>query len=302
MGRTTANDVYGRWDVAIGITLVSTGFAALCGWLGGGQELWGFPALLLLAMLCMAIQWLVYIPSYLRRTEHYYDLTGSLTYMTLVAGALAVGTQVAALQPRQLLVGGLVLLWAGRLGSFLFFRVRRVGKDERFDTMKQSAPRFLIAWSLQGLWVFLTSLGALILLVTPSVYPLGILDLTGFSLWALGFGIEVVADQQKKRFRSKPKGADKWIDTGLWAWSRHPNYFGEILLWTGVAVIGCGVFSGGQWIGLISPLFVIWLLTQISGVPLLEARADKRWGHDPAYQAYKRDTPVLIPRVPRSDR
>lgn len=90
-----------------------------------------------------------------------------------------------------------------------------------------------------------------------------------------------------------------FISTDLWAWSRHPSCFGEIALWTGIAIMAIPLLSGWRWVVLISPVFVTLLLTRVSGIPMLEARADKRWGDDEAFQSYTRDTPVLIPRPPR---
>ena len=122
----------------------------------------------------------------------------------------------------------------------------------------------------------------------------------GLAVWAIGFGIEVVADRQKREFRRQPGNRGRFITTGLWAWSRHPNYFGEITLWTGVALLAAPVLSGWQYLTLVSPLFVYLLLTRVSGIPLLEARAEERWGSDPAYRAYRDRTPPLFLRPPRS--
>ncbi len=119
----------------------------------------------------------------------------------------------------------------------------------------------------------------------------------GFLLWAAGFAVEVVADSQKSSFRADPAHRGHFIPTGLWARSRHPNYFGEIVLWVGVAVIALPVLEGWQWVGLISPVFVALLILRVSGVPLLEAKADAKWGGQPDYEAYKRATPVLVPRL-----
>jgi len=196
-----------------------------------------------------------------------------------------------------LLVAAAVILWALRLGSFLFLRIRKDGKDGRFDEIKQSPARFLVAWSLQGMWVFLTALSALIVLTASTPDGLMWTDALGFGMWALGFAVEVVADRQKSAFRARPESAGRWIDEGLWSRSRHPNYFGEILLWTGILVVGAGSFEGWQWLGVLSPLFVTLLLTRVSGIPMVEGRADARWGDDPAYQAYKQETPVLWIRL-----
>jgi len=190
----------------------------------------------------------------------------------------------------------LVFAWASRLGSFLFRRVRAAGSDPRFDEIKSSASRFLIAWTLQGLWVFLTLCAALAAITTRSPSDFGMLDGLGVTVWAIGFAIEVVADRQKGRFRAEHPG--HYIDTGLWSWSRHPNYFGEIVLWIGVALIASSTLQGWQWVTMISPVFVIFLLTRVSGVPLLEKRADERWANDENYQRYKANTSVLILRPP----
>ncbi len=245
------------------------------------------------AILSFGVQWLAFVPAYLRRTERFYDLVGSLTYLTVTAFAIG-GTQ--SRDARSWVLGLLVGVWAVRLGSFLFRRIRSEGSDGRFDEIKQSASRFFVAWTLQGLWVFLTLCAALAAITTTAPADLGVLDGVGFSIWLFGFCLEVIADRQKSEFRRQNPG--RYIDTGLWAWSRHPNYFGEIVLWTGIAVMASSTLNGWQWITLVSPLFVTLLLTRISGIPLLEKRADERWGDDAGYQAYKARTPVLIPRPP----
>jgi steroid 5-alpha reductase family enzyme len=109
----------------------------------------------------------------------------------------------------------------------------------------------------------------------------------------LGFSTEIVADNQKSKFRSFPENRDKFITTGLWAKSRHPNYFGEIVLWAGIAVMSFSSLEGWQYLTLISPIFTYILLVYVSGVRMLEARADKKWGHDEDYKKYKSNTPVL---------
>ncbi len=245
------------------------------------------------AILSFGVQWLAFVPAYLRRTERFYDLVGSLTYLTVTAFAIG-GTQ--SRDARSWVLGLLVGVWAVRLGSFLFRRIRSEGSDGRFEEIKQSASRFLVAWTLQGLWVFLTLCAALAAITTTAPADLGVLDGVGFSIWLFGFCLEVIADRQKSEFRRQNPG--RYIDTGLWAWSRHPNYFGEIVLWTGIAVMASSTLNSWQWITLVSPLFVTLLLTRISGIPLLEKRADERWGDDAGYQAYKARTPVLIPRPP----
>lgn len=277
-----------------GCALLSLGVA----WVAGSDPWRGVPLLMALAGLAMLIQWVAFIPAYLRRTESFYDITGSLTYLVLVALALGVPAEVRPFSLRPLVSSAMVTVWALRLGTFLLRRIERVGKDARFDQIKHDPGRFLTAWSLQGLWVVLTGLAAFILIIEPT-HPRRVdaFSLTGWAIWGIGFAIEVVADRQKSAFNARPESKGRWIDEGLWSRSRHPNYFGEILLWTGVFISGLGVYRGGQWIAALSPVFVAALLMRGSGVPLLEARADAKWGEDPAYQAYKARTPTLIPRL-----
>jgi steroid 5-alpha reductase family enzyme len=194
----------------------------------------------------------------------------------------------------------LVSIWALRLGTFLYRRIHKSGSDSRFDDIKPSFTRFLMAWTLQGLWVFLTLAAALAAMTAQSAPPLGLVGWLGIAVWAAGFAIEVIADAQKQAFRKDPANKGRFIRSGLWAWSRHPNYFGEIVLWSGIALIALPALSGWQYVTLISPLFVYLLLTRVSGIPILESRADARWGDKPDYQAYKARTPVLFPRPPGS--
>lgn len=240
------------------------------------------------------LQWLVFVPSFIARTERFFDLTGSLTYILVTLATLLM---VGSWEPRRLLLAAVVLIWAVRLGSFLFGRVSRSGADDRFDEIKGSLPRFLGVWTIQGLWVSVTASAAWIALSSPVSLGIDVFAVIGLLLWAIGFAIEVIADRQKSAFRADPANRDTFISTGLWSRSRHPNYFGEILLWIGVAVITLPVLQGWQWVGLVSPVFVALLITRVSGVPLLEAKAEAKWGDQADYQEYRRTTPVLIPKL-----
>ena len=248
------------------------------------------------AGLAFGLNWLVYVPSALARTEHYYDLTGGLTYLS-VTGLAVVLSQ--PLDLRSTLVVGMVSIWAIRLAGFLFVRVKRVGKDIRFDSVKTKPSTFLVWWTLQALWVLTTMAAALAIVTGGERISMSWLGWIGFVVWLFGFSVEVVADAQKSSFKNDPVNQGQFIRTGLWAWSRHPNYFGEIVLWTGVAIMAIPVLTGWQYATLISPVFVSFLLMKMSGVPLLERKADERWGGQEEYEAYKAATPVLIPRPPR---
>ena len=258
----------------------------------GGVQISGMPLFAVCAGLALAVQWGVYIPSQLARTEHYFDLTGSLTYISVTIFALVAAGNFDL---RSLLVATLCLIWAARLGSFLFFRVKKAGSDRRFTKMMQVPMQFFMTWTIQGLWVIVTLAAGLAVLTSEPV-PVEGWAIAGAIVWLIGFAFEVVADRQKTKFRRESK--DGFITSGLWSWSRHPNYFGEIVLWLGIALIAVPVLSGWQWVTMISPIFVIVLLTQISGVRMLESSARKRWGSDKKYQQYVASTSVLVPMPP----
>jgi steroid 5-alpha reductase family enzyme len=247
-------------------------------------------------LLAYGINWLVFVPSSIAKTEHYFDLTGSVTYVTVIVVALILSD---GLDARALIVGTMVVVWALRLGSFLFRRVRRDGRDGRFDEIKVDPLRFFMTWTLQGLWVLLTLAAALAIITAVDRKSLGWVAILGIAIWVAGFAIEVVSDRQKSVFKRDPDNKGRFIATGLWAWSRHPNYFGEIVLWIGVAVMAVPILSGWRWFMLISPIFVILLLTRVSGIPMLERRAEERWGDETGFRTYTETTPVLIPRPPK---
>lgn len=262
-----------------------------------GASVRGIPVFALAVGMAFLIQWIVFLPAYLLQTERFFDLTGSITY--IIVGALAFFLS-PGVDARAVVMFALMAIWAIRLGSFLFRRIRIAGKDERFDEIKPSFIRFLSVWTLQALWVTFTGAAALAALTSGTRKALDAWAIGGFVVWILGFAIEAAADAQKRRFGANPDNRGRFIQAGLWSRSRHPNYFGEIVLWTGIAIIALPVLQGWQWVTLASPLFVALLLLRISGVPLLEKKADLRWGGEESYEAYKRATPVLIPRLRRS--
>ena len=258
----------------------------------------GYSAVLYCAVLCIGVQWLAWIPASMAKTERFYDLTGGLTYLIVVGFSLWAGSQSEAPSLRELIVSLLVVIWAVRLSSFLYFRIHRTGKDGRFDQLKTSPIRFLVPWTIQGLWVFLTMIVVIVInSQTGSAPALGIWDAVGLSIWLLGFSIEVVADNQKTVFNTESNNQGKWIDSGLWSYSRHPNYLGEILLWTGIACFGISCFTGLERVAWISPIFIYLLLTKLSGIPILDRRALEKWGDDVEYQRYRENTPALFPRL-----
>ena len=279
------------------VALAGAGIA----WAGsqGGYTFGGLPLFALCVALAFLIQWLIFIPAYWKQTEAFFDLTGSLTFLTVTAIAVLLSP---ARDLRAWLLFAIVAVWAIRLGTFLFLRIRRAREDRRFRAIKRSFVRFLLTWTLQGLWVAFTLAPALAAITARVRPPVDVFALLGSILWLCGFVIEVIADRQKNRFQADPATRDRFIRTGLWSWSRHPNYFGEIVLWTGVAIIALPVLRGWQLLTLLSPIFVALLLIKISGIPMLEARADEKWGGQVDYEKYKRQTSILIPLPPRISR
>tara|TARA_B000000475_G_scaffold203924_1_gene166175 strand:+ start:1126 stop:2004 length:879 start_codon:yes stop_codon:yes gene_type:complete len=257
-------------------------------------EIRGMNAFTFILIVAVLLQILFFIPSFIFKTEKYYDLVGSLTYVTTISLAYFSVDDKTTIDS---IIYFYVMIWASRLGIYLFRRVRKDGKDVRFEKAKMHFFWFLQYWMGQALWVSLTACAAIIAILSPEEDTLPLLAMAGMALWLTGFTIESISDYQKRVFREENNPTEAFIHTGLWARSRHPNYFGEITLWTGIAVIALNTLTGVEYITLISPVFVYILLTRMSGVNLLERIADERYGHLEEYQRYKRNTPVLVPKL-----
>ena len=256
----------------------------------------GIPIILLCAIVSFMTHWMIAAPSLITSSEKYFDFTGMvatlLVVLTAMFALLSSGAQVSI---RSVFVASFVSVWTLRLGIFLYKRIVKAGEDIRFRDIKKSLPKFLMTWTLSALWVFLTTVNAITLIALNPLEPIGIFFIMGALLWLLGFGFEVIADRQKKYFSEQPKNEGRFITQGLWSVSRHPNYFGEIILWAGIAIISLPFLSGWQYVTLVSPVFVFLLLTRISGLPFLEDKAEKKWGEDKDYIEYKKRTPILVP-------
>ena len=259
----------------------------------------GYPILFFCLSASFLVHWIIFIPSFLAKTEKFYDITGTFAYLITLylASVLTSYSSGASLEPRTLIIIGMVSFWALRLGIFLFIRVLKVGEDRRFREAKKSFSKYLVWWTMSALWVFLTTANALTLIVNNKKLVNQPIFYLGLLIWFIGILFEIIADEQKRRFRLNEKNRDKFISSGLWSISRHPNYFGEIILWIGIAIISLPTLSGFQYVTLISPLFIYLLLTRISGVNLLEESSDKKWGDLQEYEQYKRETPVLVPFI-----
>jgi len=247
-----------------------------------------------LIFLIFLIQWISFVPAFIFQTEKFFDLFGSLTYLTVILYTLHV---TGSTRLSDYIIVGCIAFWAIRLGSFLFLRIHKAGEDRRFRTIKPNFTRFLMTWTLQGMWVSMCLLCVLTALSSFTGVMMNNLFFVGLVIYVLGLVIEIVADQQKTVFRREPKNKDKFITTGLWSLSRHPNYLGEILLWSGIAIMSVSSLQGLQYLTLISPLFVYILLVYISGIRLLENQAEKKWGHLDSYKEYVKNTPSLFFKI-----
>tara|TARA_B100001996_G_scaffold211172_1_gene162063 strand:+ start:188 stop:1081 length:894 start_codon:yes stop_codon:yes gene_type:complete len=259
----------------------------------------GLSLIMIVMFLSFFIHWVMFIPSYLFQTEKFYDLTGTLTYITLLSFVIYI-KQLAVhsvLDLRTILIFSCIMIWTVRLGGFLFWRVLKDGEDKRFRTILPSFTQLFMTWTLSAAWVFIQSLAALVALTSLEQVSFGIVGFIGFSLWIFGFAFQVIADYQKTQFRAKSENKNNFITKGLWSKSRHPNYFGEIVLWTGIAVMALPVMSGLQYVSLVSPLFGFLLIYYVSGVRLLESKANKKWGDNTNYQDYKKNTPIFFPKL-----
>lgn len=258
----------------------------------------GFPLLIICFIYCYLIHWIFFIHGYVNQTEHYFDAIGSVTFVSLSVLLIFVIQDFYAF-----LICSLVAIWSLRLGSFLFKRVKKAGRDTRFIEMKKDFFWFFLTWNLSALWVFLSYVAGIVAVTSKYSYELSFTEIIfcifGFFVWLIGFLIEVIADNQKKKFKEDIKNKDQFISHGLWSWSRHPNYFGEIILWLGISIIAFPIFRGWDYIALISPIFVYYLLVNVSGIPMLEKAADAKWGKDENYIAYKNKTNILFPRKPK---
>ncbi|MDJ1114638.1 DUF1295 domain-containing protein [Microbacterium dauci] len=283
--------------ITVVIALVIGGLVALAG-SQGGATVGGVPVFALAVAAAFAVQVLVYIPSAIAKTERFFDATGSATFILVTIAVLLL---VPTVDARGFVLAAMVILWAIRLGSFLAIRIHKAGSDDRFDEIKIAPVRFLRVWVMQGLWVSVTAAAAWIAMgVAPAdQVAIDAFAIVGIVVWVVGFVLEVVADAQKTAFKADPANKGRFIRTGVWSVSRHPNYLGEILLWIGVFIVAIPVLSGWQWIAVLSPLFVALLLTRVSGIPLLEKKADARWGGQADYEEYKAKTGVLVPGLGR---
>ena len=242
-------------------------------------------------ILSFIFHWLLFIPAFIFKTEKFYDLTGSLSYITIILYVL-ISSNDGISNLGNIILSSLIIIWTLRLGTFLFLRIKKAGEDKRFREIKKSFSWFFMAFTVSGMWVSICALCALTGI--SNGIELNNITYIGIILFIIGFTLEIIADTQKTNFRKIENNRDKFITTGIWKYSRHPNYLGEIILWIGVAIISYSSLEINQLFTLVSPVFTYLLLVYVSGINLLEKSGQKKWGSLNEYKEYKRKTPRLF--------
>ena len=245
--------------------------------------------------LIFAIQIVFFALSASFKTDKFTDLSYGLTF---VAAVLILFFTKSNQSLVQIITAFLITVWGLRLAGYLFVRILKTKKDTRFDKIRNDPVKFAKFWFLQAIAIFIILLPALIILNTQKTASLSFF-LTGLVIWSAGFIVESIADQQKFVFKSKAENKDKWIPTGLWKYSRHPNYFGEILIWWGIFIIALPYLEGWLILSAVGPLFITCLLLFVTGIPTLEKKYEEKYKNDPDFAEYKLQTSLLVPLPPK---
>ncbi|XP_068471424.1 uncharacterized protein [Phaseolus vulgaris] len=247
------------------------------------------------ALITIGYQFLFFVVTALLKFDKVTDFAGSTNFIIIAVLTLVIK---GSWYFRQIILTFFVGIWGFRLALFLLFRILQWGEDRRFDEMRNNLGRLAIFWIFQAVWVWAVSLPVTLVNASDRNPFLHVVDIIGWILWAVGFIVEGTADQQKLNFKRSPDSRGRWCNVGVWKYSRHPNYFGEILLWWGIFVASTPVLEGAEWLVVIGPIFLTLLLLFVSGIPLLEDSADKKFGNVDGYRIYKKRTSPLIPLPP----
>ncbi|XP_020587029.1 uncharacterized protein LOC110029194 [Phalaenopsis equestris] len=251
--------------------------------------------LALTAIVTVGYQMLFFFVTALLRFDKLTDFAGSTNFVLLAILTLLLK---GSWHFRQIVLTTLVVVWGLRLGLFLLMRILQWGEDRRFDNMRDNLAKLSVFWILQALWVWTVSLPLTIVNASDRNPSIKAQDVIGWVMWFVGLTVEATADQQKLVFKNSPANRGKWCNMGVWKYSRHPNYFGEILLWWGIFVASTPVLKDAEWLVVFGPIFLTVLLLFVSGIPLLEASANKRFGSVEEYRIYRSTTSPLIPLPP----
>ena len=248
------------------------------------------------AAIALGVQLIFFAFAAYYKSDKLTDLSYGLTFILLT---FYLFFKFVAYSPAQLIIAWAIIIWGSRLVIYLFNRILIIKKDKRFDGIRENTLKFASFWLFQGITVWIIMLPHILALSSERTLPLGWSTWLGLILWAAGLSVETIADRQKFKFKTKVKNKDKWIESGLWRYSRHPNYFGEIILWWGLFILALPFLNAWQYLSVIGPLFITFILLFVSGIPPLEKRYNQKYDNNKSYQEYKERTSLLIP-LPRS--
>ena len=246
--------------------------------------------------LSLAVQAVFFVFAATLKTDKVTDLSYGLTFILLAAVLIVLSGRVEPPSRSAIVLASMVIAWGIRLATYLLYRIITIKRDARFDGVREHFWKFFQFWLFQGLAVWIIMTPVAVWFAGPG--PWTAIRSAAVLVWLAGLAIETVADIQKFRQKRGPDGKRKWMDTGLWRFSRHPNYFGELLCWWGVFLFVATDLSGLGWLTIAGPASLTYLLLFVTGIPTLDKSAREKWGSDPAYQAYRRRTSMLIPRPP----
>jgi len=243
-------------------------------------------------LISLTVQVLFFILAASFKTDKVTDLSYGLTFIILV---FYLFTSNKTFYSYQLITLTMVCAWGIRLITYLFVRILRIKRDKRFDGVRDNFKKFAMFWLFQAIAVWVVSLPSIYLLSLRVDKSISTTMLLGVALWVVGLGVETISDWQKFQFKNNPKNKGKWIESGIWKFSRHPNYFGEITLWWGIFIFSIPFQSGLSWLTIAGPIFITYILLFVSGIPTLEKKYDVRYKNNKDYQDYKKRTSLLIP-------
>jgi steroid 5-alpha reductase family enzyme len=253
------------------------------------------------------IQALFFLLAYILQTDIFTDFVYGLTFIIVALFFLFLNRSFTITQITLFLM---IFSWGARLGVYLFIRILKTKKDERFNQIRKSVFKLAGFWTLQAVTIFIIMLPSLIVLtkndsLTQAYFLIQdksffyVILILGFLIWLTGFLIETIADWQKFKFKSKPENKGKWTNKGLFKYSRFPNYFGEMLCWWGIYIYTLPFLKGFEYLTIISPIYITVLLKYVSGIPILEKKHEEKYGNKKEFQKYKNKTSLLVPLPPK---
>jgi steroid 5-alpha reductase family enzyme len=246
-------------------------------------------------LVILFLQIVFFVYAALKKTDKVTDLSYGLTFVIVSLFLYIQNIEYSSVYKVILL--SLVIIWGLRLAIYLFARILKTGKDKRFDGVREDLKRFGSFWLLQAISIFVILLPTIYVLIGEDDISFNWVSFFGFVLSVLGIVIETFADSQKFIFKNNENNKSKWIETGLWKYSRHPNYLGEIFVWVGILIYCLPYLYGWGLLTVVSPIYITVLLVFVSGIPTLEMEYEKRYLGNKEYEEYKKKTGVLFPKI-----